>query len=168
MKNKALQICDTTIYPGEILSLALPLPELFSCAPLYMPIKIIHGKKAGPCLLVTAAMQGDELNGTEITDPFGSAYYIAYVAMQIPVGVLTDKFGVKWIMLFDTFLPPTVSYFIYLSAGAHATSLKPENFIVGFTFMPALYLISFFVAAFLIRETYCKPQKEAIKLSIDS
>lgn len=67
MKNKALQICDTSIHPGEVLSLALPLPELFSCAPLYMPIKIIHGKRAGPCLLVTAAMQGDELNGTEIT-----------------------------------------------------------------------------------------------------
>lgn len=66
MKNTKLQICNATIHPGERLSLALPLPELFSCASLYMPIKIIHGKKAGPCLLVTAAIHGDELNGTEI------------------------------------------------------------------------------------------------------
>ncbi len=66
MKNSNLQICNETIHPGESLSLALPLPELFSCAPLYMPIRIIHGKSAGPCLLVTAAMHGDELNGTEI------------------------------------------------------------------------------------------------------
>lgn len=66
MKNTTLQICNETIHPGENLSLALPLPNLFSCAPLYMPIKVIHGKQSGPCLLVTAAMHGNELNGTEI------------------------------------------------------------------------------------------------------
>jgi len=66
MKNSTLQICNETIHPGESLTLALPLPELFSCAPLYMPIKVIHGKRPGPCLLVTGAMHGNELNGTEI------------------------------------------------------------------------------------------------------
>ena len=66
MKNNAIQICNETIHPGENLSLALPLPELFSCAPLYMPIRIIHGKSPGPCLLITATMHGNELNGTEI------------------------------------------------------------------------------------------------------
>ncbi len=66
MKNSALKICNEIIHPGENISLGLPLPELFSCAPLYMPIKVIHGKKPGPCLLVTAAMHGNELNGTEI------------------------------------------------------------------------------------------------------
>ena len=48
------------------MSLALPLPELFSCAPMYMPIKVVHGKQAGPCVLVIAAMHGNELNGAEI------------------------------------------------------------------------------------------------------
>ena len=66
MKNTTLQICNEIIHPGESLSLALPLPELFSCAPLYMPIKVIHGKQAGPCLLITAAMHGNEINGTEV------------------------------------------------------------------------------------------------------
>ncbi len=66
MKNSCLKICDATIHPGERLSLALPLPELFSCAPIYMPLKVNHGKQPGPCLLITAAMHGNELNGTEI------------------------------------------------------------------------------------------------------
>jgi len=35
---------------------------------MYMPIKIIHGKLAGPCLLVIAAMHGNELNGAEIVN----------------------------------------------------------------------------------------------------
>ncbi len=66
MKNTNITICNETIHPGEQVSLALPLPELFSCAPMYMPIKIVHGKQAGPCLLVIAAMHGNELNGAEI------------------------------------------------------------------------------------------------------
>ena len=66
MKNASIQICNETIHPGEHLSMALPLPELFSCAPLYMPLKVIHGKRSGPVLLITAAMHGNELNGTEI------------------------------------------------------------------------------------------------------
>lgn len=65
-KNSNITICNETIHPGEEVSLALPLPELFSCAPMYMPIKVIHGKQSGPCLLVIAAMHGNELNGAEI------------------------------------------------------------------------------------------------------
>lgn len=65
-KSKSFKICNETIHPGEQLTLALPLPEIFSCAPLHMPIKIVHGKQEGPCLLVIAAMHGNELNGTEI------------------------------------------------------------------------------------------------------
>ena len=66
MKNKALTIFDTTIQPGEHLTLALPTPELYTCTPMHIPIHIIHGKKAGPCLLVCAALHGDETNGISI------------------------------------------------------------------------------------------------------
>jgi len=66
MKNQSFKICDVSVHPGESLSLALPLPELFSCSPLYMPIKVVNGKQAGPCIVVMAAMHGNELNGTEI------------------------------------------------------------------------------------------------------
>jgi predicted deacylase len=66
MKNQPLQICNATIEPGEYLTLALPIPELYTCAPMYIPIHVMHGKKPGPCLLVCAAIYGDELNGIEI------------------------------------------------------------------------------------------------------
>lgn len=66
MKNKTLQICDATIHPGETTSLALPMPEIFNCTPMYMPIKVVHGKQTGPCVLLIAAVHGDELNGMEI------------------------------------------------------------------------------------------------------
>lgn len=66
MKNSNLQICDATIHPGEVANLALPLPEFFSCVSFYMPIKIVHGKQAGPCMLILSTVKGDELNGLEI------------------------------------------------------------------------------------------------------
>lgn len=65
-KNTTLQFCNETIHPGEKLSLALPLPQLFSCAPMYMPIKVMHGKAEGKTLLITAAIHGNEIIGTAI------------------------------------------------------------------------------------------------------
>ena len=66
MTNTSLTICDAIIHPGEVANLALPLPELYSCTSFYMPIKVVHGKKKGPCLLLFAAVEGNELNGMEI------------------------------------------------------------------------------------------------------
>jgi len=68
MKNKKITICDTTVHPGEMANLALPLPEQYSCSPLYMPIKVIHGEKQGPCLVILSALKGTELNGLEIVN----------------------------------------------------------------------------------------------------
>lgn len=66
MKNSKLNICNATIHPGERVNLALPLPDFYSCTSFYMPIKVIHGKEPGPCLLIFSAVKGDELNGLEI------------------------------------------------------------------------------------------------------
>lgn len=66
MKNSVLTIGNTKIHPGECANLAMPLPERYSCSPQYMPIRIIHGKQAGPCLLLIGTIRGNELNGLEI------------------------------------------------------------------------------------------------------
>ncbi|MEX0961514.1 MAG: succinylglutamate desuccinylase/aspartoacylase family protein [Simkaniaceae bacterium] len=63
MKNEPLNIGNITIQGGERITLALPTPELYTCAPLYIPAHIIHGKKAGPTLLICGAIHGDEING---------------------------------------------------------------------------------------------------------
>ncbi|MAZ77668.1 MAG: MFS transporter [Legionellaceae bacterium] len=74
------------------------------------------------------------------------------------------------ITLFGAIIPPVVSYFVYLSAGpgVKLTVLTPHNFTFGFTLMPIFCLISLFVVLFGIRETYCKPRKEMIKLRLKS
>ncbi|MCK4934520.1 MAG: succinylglutamate desuccinylase/aspartoacylase family protein [Simkaniaceae bacterium] len=66
MKNEVLNICGVDVHPGESLTLALPTPEIYSCAPMHIPMHIIHGKKAGPKVLVCATLYGDEANGIDI------------------------------------------------------------------------------------------------------
>ncbi|MDF1756968.1 MAG: succinylglutamate desuccinylase/aspartoacylase family protein [Legionellaceae bacterium] len=68
MKNQKITICNTTIHPGEVANLALPLPEIYACSPLYMPIKVINGEKKGPCLVIFSVLNGTELNGLEIAN----------------------------------------------------------------------------------------------------
>ncbi len=68
MKNTKFKICDTYVHPGEIAHLAMPLPEQYSCSPLYMPIKVIHGHQKGPTILILSVFKGTELNGLEIAN----------------------------------------------------------------------------------------------------
>lgn len=104
MKSSKIKICDTTIHPGEVANLALPLPEQYSCSPLYMPIKIIHSKVKGPCLLLFSVLKGTELNGldivnrvtkmispdnirgTIITIPVVNIYGLTHYPAMLPVG----------------------------------------------------------------------------------
>jgi hypothetical protein len=88
MKNIKLQICDVTIHPGEETNLALPMPEQYSCAPMYMPIRIMHGKTKGPCVLIFSTLNGNELNGIEIVNNLMkdmSADKISGTIIAIPV-----------------------------------------------------------------------------------
>lgn len=67
MKNSELQIGNIAIQPGERITLALPTPEIYTCAPIYIPVHVIHGKKMGPALLICGSLHGDEINGVAIT-----------------------------------------------------------------------------------------------------
>lgn len=60
------KIFDKTFQSGETATLAMPLPSMYSCAPMYLPIKILNGTKEGPCVLVFSMVSGNEFNGIEI------------------------------------------------------------------------------------------------------
>lgn len=66
LKSDVIKICDATIHPGEKTVLALPLPELYSCSPMFMPIKVINGRNEGPCLVALSNLQGHEFIGLDI------------------------------------------------------------------------------------------------------
>ncbi|NQV87314.1 MAG: succinylglutamate desuccinylase/aspartoacylase family protein, partial [Woeseiaceae bacterium] len=64
--NSSIAIGDTLIQPGTTVTVNLPVADLYTGAPLSMPVKVVCGRKHGPVLFVSAAIHGDELNGVEI------------------------------------------------------------------------------------------------------
>lgn len=63
---------DNFVLGGEVVPrrtrrlIELELPPLYTHAPMNLPVHVIRGAKDGPRLFVSAAIHGDELNGTEI------------------------------------------------------------------------------------------------------
>lgn len=96
----------------------------------------------------------------------GQSIGYAAIAENVDTSLRSISLGFNngTITLFSSFIPPLVSYFIFLSSGSHHDNLMPSHFITGFTIMPLLYLMALGIAYFGISETYCKPQKEIILL----
>lgn len=55
---------DITVRAGHSLGTRLPIARLPTGGDLSLPLTIVHGAEPGPTLAVTAAIHGDELNGS--------------------------------------------------------------------------------------------------------
>ena len=153
MKNNKLTLCDTIVHPGETANLALPLPERYSCSPLYMPMKVIHGKEKGPCLVIFSTLKGNELNGLEIVNrtiqgmdsnrikgtviaiPALNIYGLTHFPSQLPTGGnLADcfpgspngSFGERIAYLFTQEILKKADYCIELQTGGLNHNILPQ------------------------------------------
>ena len=54
----------TRVSPGEVRDLQLKVSEGYCGMTIEIPIRVVRGNQAGPAVFVTAALHGDELNGT--------------------------------------------------------------------------------------------------------
>lgn len=63
---KPFVIGGVSVEPGSRRYIDLPLPPLYTHTSVSMPVHVVHGRKPGPALFVTAAIHGDEINGIEI------------------------------------------------------------------------------------------------------
>ena len=64
--QSAIEIAGTEIKPGNRKSIDIPLPSFYTHSSVNMPVHVVHGRRPGPALLVSAAVHGDEINGVEI------------------------------------------------------------------------------------------------------
>lgn len=65
-KRNSITIGGTSVAPGERATIDLPIARLYTHTEMNLPVHVIHGKKDGPVLFVSAAIHGDEINGVEI------------------------------------------------------------------------------------------------------
>ncbi len=66
VEKKDIIILGTTIRPGETTEVNFDVANLHTASPVNVPVIISRSKKAGPTVLFTAGIHGDEVNGVEI------------------------------------------------------------------------------------------------------
>ncbi|MEM9605386.1 MAG: succinylglutamate desuccinylase/aspartoacylase family protein [Pseudomonadota bacterium] len=66
MSRVAFHFGGDKIEPGTRGSVDLPVGTLTDHTPVRLPVHVVHGRKAGPTVLVCAAIHGDEIVGVEI------------------------------------------------------------------------------------------------------
>ncbi|MCB0737319.1 MAG: succinylglutamate desuccinylase/aspartoacylase family protein [Bacteroidetes bacterium] len=64
--RKAITILGTEIKPGKRTVLNMNIARLHTGTPVEIQVIVERAKKEGPCLLLTAGIHGDEINGVEI------------------------------------------------------------------------------------------------------
>ena len=70
MKKNLFRIGGQKIGPGESQDIRLPISETYLGDEAYVPLRVIRAKEEGPAVFVTAAIHGDEINGTGIVHDF--------------------------------------------------------------------------------------------------
>ncbi|MCH9697042.1 MAG: succinylglutamate desuccinylase/aspartoacylase family protein [Gammaproteobacteria bacterium] len=93
-RNPALQLAGQTIQPGTRSQLNLELPTLYTHTSTTLPIHVIHGRRSGPTLFVSAAVHGDELNGIEIIRRLLSHKTLARVSGTLILIPMVNIYGV--------------------------------------------------------------------------
>ena len=54
------------VAPGTRRVIRVPVSRRYTAGEVFLPVSVLHGRKAGPRLFVSAAIHGDEINGVEI------------------------------------------------------------------------------------------------------
>lgn len=60
------EINGTVVETGSRCTVDLPIGVLSNHTPLTLPVHVVHGRRPGPTVFVSAAVHGDEVNGVEI------------------------------------------------------------------------------------------------------
>ncbi|WP_438962275.1 succinylglutamate desuccinylase/aspartoacylase family protein [Nonlabens sp.] len=66
MSLKSINILDTEIKPGHSYKLNFNIAKLYTSTTIEVPVIIRRAKKAGPVVLLTGGLHGDEINGIEV------------------------------------------------------------------------------------------------------
>ena len=64
--EQTFNIAGHDVAPGETADLRLPVSESFTGDEQSLPLRVVRAAEPGPTLLVTAAVHGDEINGTGV------------------------------------------------------------------------------------------------------
>lgn len=62
----AFEIAGEQVAPGQIRTVHVPVANLYTQAPVTLPVRVLRGRHPGPVIFISAALHGDEIIGVEI------------------------------------------------------------------------------------------------------
>ena len=65
-RENPFKIGGYVIAPGARRTVEVPVSRLSDHTPVHLSVHVVHGRKPGPVLFVSAAIHGDEVIGVEI------------------------------------------------------------------------------------------------------
>jgi predicted deacylase len=93
MARGAFQIGGLQVEPGKRTMVHLPLTALTTQTPMSVPVCVIHAKRDGPVLFVSAAVHGDELTGVAICRRLLASKALAISRGTLLVVPIVNAFG---------------------------------------------------------------------------
>ena len=91
-----------SIAPGTSMDVRLPISQTYTGDAINIPLRIIRGKEPGPKIFVTAAIHGDEINGTGIIHDF---FFNEHVDLQRGTLILAPVVNVFGCESHERYLP---------------------------------------------------------------
>src|SRR3546814_4851661 len=89
----AFTIGGDEVAPGERRLISLPMSALANRTPMALPVSVIHGKRDGPTLFVSAALHGDELTGVAICRRLLASKALAVTRGTLLMVPIVNAFG---------------------------------------------------------------------------
>ncbi|SLN70385.1 succinylglutamate desuccinylase/aspartoacylase family protein [Oceanibacterium hippocampi] len=86
-------IGGATIAAGTRETIDLPLTMLSTHTPMTLPVHVVHGRREGPVLFVSAALHGDEINGVEIIRRLLKAPQMAHLKGTLIAAPIINVYG---------------------------------------------------------------------------
>lgn len=93
MPRADFEIHGTWIKAGERAVVDVPLPGLYTETGVNMRVHVLHGRRGGPTLFVSAAVHGDEINGVEIIRRLLLQPYLKKIKGTLLVVPIVNVFG---------------------------------------------------------------------------
>ena len=91
--RSAFEIAGEQIAPGGRRTVHLPVSTLPDHTPVNLSVEVIHGKRNGPVMFVSAAVHGDEVIGVEIVRRLLRAPQLASLRGTLLVVPIVNAFG---------------------------------------------------------------------------
>lgn len=91
--RKPFQIGGEEISPGTRRIVDIPLSVLSNHTPMSLPVQVIHGRKNGPTVFVSAAVHGDEIIGVEVIRRLARSAALKRVSGTLLLVPIVNAFG---------------------------------------------------------------------------